>query len=130
QGGYDVVPSNANVIHGSSSYGNSDMFQISEPSNQVLCIAAARLNDSVGFVDADVFLARSPDGAWAYVPLSLEDSPGDITDASYTCFLGGPGWPAIDGKYYVLVQGQFVNPDDYELRIKYISNMYRAAPAP
>jgi Zn-dependent metalloprotease len=127
-GGYDVVPSNANVIHGSSSYGNSDMFRLSEANNQVLCLAAARLNNSAGYVEADVFFHRNGDGALVNVPLELEDSPNDITDGSYRCYLGGGWWPAIDGTYYVLVRGLFMNPDDYEIRIKYISNMYRAAP--
>src|SRR5207253_7847337 len=122
---YDVVPTNVTVIHGSASYGNSDMFQLTEPHDKVLCIAGARLNNSYAFVDANVFFARSPDGSGYQWSLNLEDSPADITDDSYQCFIGGPWWPAIDGKYYLWVQGEWMNPDDYEFRIKYISNMYR-----
>ncbi len=129
-GNYNVPPSDTTIIRGSAGQSSTDMFLLTAPAGESVCIAGARYNDSYGTVAAWVFWYRT-DGTLIYNAPDVANSPEEITEGDFRCY--GPGAlsdPAFDGKYYLYVQGPFSTPDDYEFQIKYISDTNFAPPAP
>jgi hypothetical protein len=120
----NVPPSNVNIIRGAASSGNSDMFRLTVqvPSNKQFCVAIAA-DGWAPNIDLDVWYRRQGDGAMVSHPGTYtENTPAEITDDSYYC-----REPAVDGIYYLWVFGNAASVN-YELRIKYLANMYPAAP--
>lgn len=124
-GNPNVPPSNTTIIRGNARSGATDMFVLTVPSNKQLCLAIAA-DGWAPNISLDLWYRRTGDGLMVpHGAPDTENTTAEITDDSYRC----TGWdPSVDGRYYLWVFGNAPNAVNYEIRVKYLDNMYPAAP--
>lgn len=130
-GTYDVVPGDTDVIRGNTSGNDGDLFVLTPPAGKALCVAGSRAAPAYAPLDSWMFWYRASDGLLNQAYMGISETADEISDSSYACYFSQYGDGAIDGKFYLLVQGgPGAAPEDYEIHIKYVPDMYFAPPAP